>query len=397
MVQVLPNNQKPSFSSQVNSGINAAMPALQQFMDQKQQQNQILGQQKAVEKLGLDPSILNLPPSAQSEYFKNAFSQEKQLTPLQQSQKSLNEEKLSALKGKQKLFGQLFQGQENQQGQEPGQQGSNQQKMPKSQGQNQLQQMPEQNLQQLASFAGQPGEEGIIGNMAKSELDRRSKEMEKSESRYKMTRKEETELSKPILLSLNESRKNIPLQEQAIEDIISASSEVSPLDYFADLTGIEPLRTASGAKLKTALKDFFLSDLTRAGARPNQWIEMQLSDALPKMGRSVEANHIVAEGMKFKVDLAKKRIEIIDELAEKDRDKHGYVKGDIDSRASKAMKPYVEKRQKEMKNSIEMIKKNKILKGVPESKMIDVRGPDGQIYEIKASEIGDLPEGYIVE
>jgi hypothetical protein len=216
---------------------------------------------------------------------------------------------------------------------------------------------------------------------------------------YKATRKEESDLSKPILTELNQSRKNIPLQEQAIEDIISASSEVSPTDYLADITGFEPLRSAQGAKLKTAIKDFFLSDLTRVGNRPNQWIEQQLSDALPKIGRSKEANHIVAEGLKFKVDLAKKRIDILDELAEKDRDKIGYVKGStIDSRAAKKMKPYIESRQREMKANIEQIKKNKNLKGMPEeTSYIDVLGPDGQLYEIKNSEIDLLPEGYRIK
>ena len=175
----------------------------------------------------------------------------------------------------------------------------------------------------------------------------------------KATRKEETAISQPVLLEMNEVRKNIPLQEQAIQDIQDAAANVSPLDYFADVTGFEPLRSASGAKLKTGIKDFFLSDLTRAGARPNQWIEQQLLDALPKIGRSKEANLITAEGMKFKVDLAKKRLEEIDRLSEEDREKYGFVRANIDSRATQNMKKYVEQRQKELKSSIERIKKDK--------------------------------------
>ena len=175
----------------------------------------------------------------------------------------------------------------------------------------------------------------------------------------KATRKEETAISQPVLLEMNEVRKNIPLQEQAIQDIQDAAANVSPLDYFADVTGFEPLRSASGAKLKTGIKDFFLSDLTRAGARPNQWIEQQLLDALPKIGRSKEANLITAEGMKFKVDLAKKRLEEIDRLSEEDREKYGFVRANIDSRATQNMKKYVVQRQKELKSSIERIKKDK--------------------------------------
>lgn len=200
----------------------------------------------------------------------------------------------------------------------------------------------------------------------------------------KMTRQEETEISKPILLEMNQSRKNIPLQEQAIEDIKNATPEVGSLDYFAEVTGFEPARTASGAKLKTAIKDFFLSDLTRAGARPNMWIEQQLADALPKIGRSKEANLITAEGMQFKVDLAKKRIDIIDELAEQDKKKFGYVKGDIDSRASKLMKPYVEQRKKDLQESIKKIKNEKPDEEKPSVRMLS---PEGEIWDIQPSDV----------
>jgi hypothetical protein len=179
-----------------------------------------------------------------------------------------------------------------------------------------------------------------------------------SEKRYMQNRKEETEISKPVLLELNQARKNIPFQEQAIEDIKNASQEVSGLDYIADLTGFEPLRSPAGAKLKTAIKDFFLSDLTRVGSRPNMWIEQQLNEALPKIGRSTEANLITAEGMQFKVDLAKKRIELIDELAEEDRKKYGFAKADIDSRANKLMKSYVMDRQKVLEKNIVKIQKD---------------------------------------
>ena len=206
-------------------------------------------------------------------------------------------------------------------------------------------------------------------------------DLKKSETR----RAEETKISTPVMLELNEMRKNIPLQEQAVQDIINATPKVSGRDYLADITGFEPLRTSEGAKLKTSIKDFFLSDLTRAGARPNQWIEQQLMDALPKIGRSTEANLVTAEGMKFKVDLVKKRAEIIDELAEKDRDKYGYVRADIDSRAYKEMKKYVVDRQSELEFNIKKIKAQN--KGKTET--VKMKSPDGSIYEINMDDIDE--------
>lgn len=218
----------------------------------------------------------------------------------------------------------------------------------------------------------------------------------------KMQRKEHTKISDPILLELNQVRKNIPLQEQAIQDITEASSDVGWRDYLAELSGIEPLRSAEGVKLKTAIKEFFLSDLTRAGARPNQWIEQQLADALPKIGRSPEANLINAEGMKFKVDLAKKRLEIIDELALADREKYGYVRGDIDSRAYKLLAPYAKMRQKELYDNIKAIKFAE--KGIKSKKQdesgnekeyIRMKSPTGEMFDIQAGDVDEaLEAGY---
>ena len=226
--------------------------------------------------------------------------------------------------------------------------------------------------------------EKILESRRRTEESKASNQFQKD----KFEREEEAALSKPVLLELNEIRRNIPLQEQAILDIQEATPNLSPLDYIADVTGFEPFRSSSGAKLKTAVKDFFLSDLTRVGARPNQWIEQQLLDALPKFGRDIESNLITAEGMKFKVDLAKKRAEVIDELAEKDRKKYGYVKGDVDSRASKEMKRYVIDRQKELKENIEKIKSK--TKG--ESKAVLMLSPDGSLYEILPDDIDEALE-----
>jgi hypothetical protein len=284
---------------------------------------------------------------------------------------SQNQQKIDVSKQKlgqgQQLFSQLFgtnQPQSNQQNQQQNQALPQQQQQIDPQNPSSW---PEELVNKARAFAGQPGDSGIIGQMAENEFQNRLKDKSRSWELEDLARKEETEVSKPILLELNEARKNIPLQEQAIEDIKNTSPEVGWQDYIADVTGYEPLRSAKGAKLKTALKDFFLSDLSRAGARPNQWIEQQLADALPKLGRSAEANLTVAEGMNFKVDLAKKRIEIIDKLAEEDKKKYGYVKGDIDSRAYKEMLPYVKYRQTELRNSIRKIQKeNNTKKMTPE-------------------------------
>ncbi len=59
------------------------------------------------------------------------------------------------------------------------------------------------------------------------------------------------------------------------------------------------------------------------------------------------------------------------------------------------LKSYVTERQKLLEEQIKSIKaedKEEELSG----RMIDIKGPDGQIYEVDESEIEQLPEGYLV-
>lgn len=197
------------------------------------------------------------------------------------------------------------------------------------------------------------------------------------------------EVNKPVIKELGDIRKNIPIQEQAIEDLMEAAPGVGLRDWLADTFEIEPFRTESGAKLKTALKDFFLSDISRVGARPNMWVEKQLFASLPTIGRDPVSNMITTAGLKFKKDLSKRRMEIIDELS----DKYGYSGIDLDKTANKMMKSYVIERQKLLEDEIRSIKnrENKL-----SGKMIDIVGPDGEEYEVDESEVEFLPEGYLI-
>jgi hypothetical protein len=315
------------------------------------------------------------------------------------------QERMLALKGQQKqdFLSQIFGGQP------PGQQQSPQDMLADAESQGMQQQGQSQGMLPQgfdassitdAQIAQASAVDPNIGRSLQHSKDvalREKREQAKMDfAQNKLTRHEDFEIIKPVIQELSQVRKNIPFQEQAIEDIKNAAPDVGWRDYIADVAGFEPGRTAEGAKLKTALKDFFLSDLTRAGSRPNQWIEQQLSDALPKLGRSPEANLIVAEGMSFKVDLAKKRMEIMDDLIEKDRQKYGYVKPDIDTRSYKLLKPFVEQRKKDMIDTITDIKKkNKPSKSgssAPKG-FTRMQNPEtGEVFEILNGHVGDAEE-----
>jgi hypothetical protein len=119
------------------------------------------------------------------------------------------------------------------------------------------------------------------------------------------------EISKAALKSSAERAESLPQKEFALQNMMDAVEQgnlsfFSP-DSLADLTGIEAFRTPEGAGFKTAGKEFFLGSLKRAGARPNQWIEAQIADMLPKIGRSPEANLSVTEALKTEMDIEKNK------------------------------------------------------------------------------------------
>lgn len=368
MVQIIQENRKPSFGEKFSQAVGTGLGLGSEIMQRR-------SEQEALSNI-LGPEAANLPRDFQKMAYQSQL-QRQQLSEKLQGEDLLEQESLKTLEN---AFGKRF---------------SDVFKAATVQGRSELLKKALDAKQRgidineyLSSIPG-------IENIDQPEINispegpKKPKGMTTSEW-TKEKSKHLYDINQPILKELGQGRKNIPLQEQAIEDIKNASPDVGWRDYLADISGIEPLRSSEGVKLKTAVKDFFLSDLTRAGTRPNQWIEQQLASALPAIGRSSEANLITAAGLEFKVDLAKKRHELIDELT----DEYGYSQIDLDKTASKMMKSYVMERQKLLERQIREIKKKKeSLSG----RMIDVMGPDGNIYEVDESEVESLPEGYRIQ
>jgi hypothetical protein len=363
-IQVLENNKKPSFGQRSSNAVGAALQGGQQLMQQHQEKEALRG--------ALGDEAVDLPRDFQKMAYESKLKQQQQTDKLQGEEEGIKT--LEDAFGKR--FADVF-------------------KASTVQGRSEL--------LKKALDAKQRGLDINEYLSSNPDLDQRQfTELEtKTEGPKKppgMTAAEWSkekgkhlyDINQPVLKELSQVRKNIPIQEQAIEDIKNASPDVGWRDYLAERYGFEPLRSSEGVKLKTAVKDFFLSDLTRAGSRPNRWIEEQLAGALPAIGRSAEANQITAAGLQFKVDLAKKRQEQIDDLT----DDFGYSQIDLDKTASKMMKSYVVERQKLLEKQIREIKnKKENLSG----RLVDVMGPDGQIYEVDEEEVESLPEGYRVQ
>lgn len=186
-----------------------------------------------------------------------------------------------------------------------------------------------------------------IANLAKTELQRR----DLAQKRFEGNRKYESEISTPFLKKVDETRDAVRQKESAV-DLMKNAIEEGNLGFFskdnlANFLGRfgEGLRTAKGAQLLNAQKEFLLGNIQRAGSRPNQWIEQQISQMLARVGRSDEANLTVTEALQAETDIERKKIQVTDDLAEKYRKELGYVPANIGAMVDKQLKPYADEIQ----------------------------------------------------
>ncbi len=189
---ILPEVPKRQTTAQkLSSGLGHGLNIAQQLVGQQQQR-------EAMSKLGIDPNVLSLPEQGQAAFFKHHFAQPKEMTLLQQSQKALADERLKALQSNQNLFGSIF---NQQQGQSKGEN--------QTQSGFDLSQVPEEKLREAAAFKGQPGEMGILGNIAQGELDRQEgerKSRSKKEGEY-------FKFNEPKLAELATTAQNLQMED----------------------------------------------------------------------------------------------------------------------------------------------------------------------------------------
>lgn len=169
------------------------------------------------------------------------------------------------------------------------------------------------------------------------------------------------EIAKKTLQNVAQKAEILPQKEMALGELENAITE-NNLGFFsgdnlAELTGIEALRSPEGAAFKTASKEFFIGNLGRVGAKGlNQWLERQINDMSPKIGRSTEANLVVTEMLKADIDVEKKQVELTNRIAEEMEQKYGHVRRDLSEQVMKELQPYAVEKQKELKEKVQSIR-----------------------------------------
>ena len=88
-------------------------------------------------------------------------------------------------------------------------------------------------------------------------------------------------------------------------------------NIFAEMTGLEALKTSSAQAVNSATKQFLMSSLAGISGRPNQFIEQQITKALVSPLYTDEANQLILEGLEGLTNLKEKEVEISGNLENK--------------------------------------------------------------------------------
>lgn len=182
----------------------------------------------------------------------------------------------------------------------------------------------------------------------------------------KATQKENSEIFKfdlnragKVLDESAEVSRSIPQKRSALANIKDAilNRDLSfwSYDNLAEMTGLEGLRSPEGALFKTAGKEYFLGSIQRAGARPNQWIEQQISDMLQKIGRSTAANLTVSRALENELDIDQKRVDLTNEISERMRSEGNTSMKGLGQEVDRQLKTYAEEKQNQLYNDLRAI------------------------------------------
>jgi len=331
--------RKPSTGARLNEGLDRAMQFGEKIMQQKQaEQKRNQENQAFMQMTGMDISGIHDPQMRQKAFEsamkdKNAmgleaFKQQGKQGLLEQKQKFI-EEILSGGKG------------DNSSSRSNTERGTNEGFNPEN--------ISDTDIIKAEAY-------GIKGLRESKDAALKKKENEKkaNQTQFQSDREYHSKISQPVLDEAQSIIKQSPIKKGLINQQrrdIASGNTAGIIPYLVDATGFEAYRNPESARFKTASKQRFVETLHELGgsqARPNQFIEQQLVAAQPTLGRDAESNQTVLDLEDFVEDMKLKRAQLELQLGEEDREKFGYARNDIATRADKMMGDYADKRQDEM-------------------------------------------------
>lgn len=210
-----------------------------------------------------------------------------------------------------------------------------------------------------------------------------TKRRDRTEKRFLSDRDFNTKASKKFDEKITDSRDSIRQKISAGKQLISAiqtgDTDIWSGNNLARITRVDAFRDAIGQQLVTAGKEYFLSNLERVKGRPNEYIERQLSQAIPQLGQSKNAQMVAAKIGLADSEIGQAEIDIYDRLKEDDLRNKGFIGGDIEQRVQRELRPMLDDIEKNLAYDIRKLQekdqgiekvKQRLTKKVPRGSVI---------------------------
>lgn len=210
----------------------------------------------------------------------------------------------------------------------------------------------------LVKATGHPDREA--SEPAKAELNRRQEAEKVKLKQNELVFKSGLKRSEKVLEEADKIAATLPLKESSLDlmqdAIANKNMSFFSGDNLAELSGIEGFRSKEGAVFKTAGKEFFLGNISRAGARPNQWIEQQIAEMMPRIGRDASANFSVVRALRNEIDLDKERVRLSNEISDRLSAEGDQSQAKLGYLVNKELSRYASQKQVELFNDLRAIK-----------------------------------------
>lgn len=203
----------------------------------------------------------------------------------------------------------------------------------------------------MAEKAGFPHLGTAIGSIYQQQQKEAAKEKEREFIPQKEYIEHSAKQNSEFLNEISQSEKDLPITDfsiSMIEDSLGDAGKWAAFrDRITETTGFEGFRSAAGAELDSAIKSYFLGDLSSIkGGRPNVFIEKQIREAYPKAGRDPISNQKIVLGMKMKEQINRLKVEKARELEDKFISQQGYLPPQFKSIVNKEIRSQVEEIEK---------------------------------------------------
>lgn len=199
---------------------------------------------------------------------------------------------------------------------------------------------------------------GIPSIHTSSQLESRRREQEARQKTKDIKTTSQIKRDEDLVTKADEIRQNMPTLEASLNSMEDAiNSGKTGFFSFNNLENLFPKMTlftdAKGGQFRTASKNFLIKNVAAFGARPNQYIEQQIESSLAKLGRGKEANLASLALTRFENDVQNKWLQTVDELEAQGN----YSPGSLGREVNTRMKDYVEYRQKELGHYLKSLEK----------------------------------------